>query len=246
MAKGRKSNCPVNVRDWVISILNKTTSLYVRIYGLTGASLAYSSNTEDGSADTDIYSEPFITKRSGSISLEGKEVVVEATGARDEGQVMLDDAAVLAGCDADVTLKMVDPYGNAFVADYIVSGNDVSVDDTGTTLSWDLDMVGEAEPLPYVQVTSIALNDGASPVANPLALETEDAAKVITVVFTPTDSSNQRFKITNSNRKVIAVSNVTETGFSITPMSVGTSTITVTSINGTKTASVVINVTLPA
>ena len=33
--KGRKNGCPVNIRNWVVSILDVATQQFVRIYGLT-------------------------------------------------------------------------------------------------------------------------------------------------------------------------------------------------------------------
>ncbi|MBQ6372972.1 MAG: Ig-like domain-containing protein [Clostridia bacterium] len=72
------------------------------------------------------------------------------------------------------------------------------------------------------------------------------SAKIITVDFTPATSSNKRFRVANSNRKVATVSNITETGFTITPVGVGSTTITVTTVNGGKTATVTVSVSAGA
>lgn len=245
MAKGRKNGCPVNVKNWLISIYDVATSKYVRIFGLESMSNSTDSDTEDGSADTDVWAEPYVTKRSGSVSLEGREVVVESTGVKDEGQELLDSYVNLSGCDADATLKFVDPYGHAWEADYIVTSREVSADNSGTTISWELEQVGEADVLPYVAVTAVAVEAADAPITT-LALETGDPATILTVDFTPATASNRRFKVTNSKRKVVSIGNITENGFSVTPVSVGTSTITVTSVNGDKTASVAVTVTAPA
>lgn len=130
MAKGRKNGCPVNIRNWLVYIKDVSDNSWVRIYGLTSLTRSTDSETEDGSQTTDLWSEPYISKRSGSISLEGKEVVVESTGEQDAGQEMLNSYADLGGCDADCTLKFVDPYGHAWVGDYIITGTENSVDDT--------------------------------------------------------------------------------------------------------------------
>jgi len=98
--KGRKNGCPVNIKNWLVFILDVATQEYVRIYGLNSLNRGIDSETEDGSADTDVWAEPYVTKRSGSISLEGKKVVVEATGENDPGQDMLNSYAEAAGCDA--------------------------------------------------------------------------------------------------------------------------------------------------
>lgn len=242
MAKGRKNGCPVNIRNWLVYIKNVADESWVRIYGLTSLTNSMDSETEDGSAETDLWSEPYITKRSGSISLEGKEVVVETTGAKDEGQEMLNSYAEVGGCDADATLKFVDPYGHSWVGDYIVTGKEVSVDDTEITLSWDLEQVGEIEVQEYVQVGSIALKQGETD-ASTLSMTVAGGPKIITVDFTPATASNKRFKVANARKSVATVGSVTETGFTITPVAAGTSTITVTTINGAKTATIALTVT---
>lgn len=81
--KGRKNGCPVNIRNWVVSILDVATQQFVRIYGLTSLTRTIEGETEDGSADTDIWAEPYITKRSSSCDLEGDKKVIEATGEVD-------------------------------------------------------------------------------------------------------------------------------------------------------------------
>ena len=93
MARGRKNGCPVSVADWLIYIMDKSQleETWVRIYGLTSMTRTISGETEDSSADTDVWSEPYITKRSGTIDLEGVKKVVEATGEIDRGQELLDD-----------------------------------------------------------------------------------------------------------------------------------------------------------
>lgn len=242
MSKGRKNGCPVNIKNWLVSILDISDNQYVRIYGLNSLTRNVDSETEDGSADTDVWSEPYVTKRSGSISLEGKEVIVESTGANDAGQELLNTYADMAGCDADVTLKFIDPYGHAWIADYIVTGREVSADDSGTTLSYDLEQVGEVEVLAYVQSTAVAINDDDTAITT-LTLAVGDAAKIVTVDFTPATTSNKRFKVTNNKRSVATVSNVTESGFTITAVAAGTATITVTTANGPRTANLTVTVT---
>jgi len=241
MPKGRKNGCPVNIRNWLVYILDVSTSTFVRIYGLTSLSRSIDSNTEDGSADTDVWSEPYVSKRSSSSSLEGKEVITESTGAKDEGQELLDTYAEYAGCDADATLKFIDPYGHSWIADYIVTSRELSVDDSGATVSWSLEQVGEAEILPYLHVSDVELKDGLLSAAT-LGFEVGDAAKIITIEFTPEEASNKRFKVTNNKKSVVTVSNITETGFTLTPVSVGTANVTVTTINGEKTATCVVTV----
>lgn len=246
MAKGRKNGCPVNIKNWLVWILDPSTSEFVRIYGLNSLTSTVDSETEDGSADTDIWSEPYISKRSGSVDLEGKKVVNEATGEPDEGQELLNYYAETAGCDADATLKFTDAYGHTWIADYIVTSREDSVDDTGDNLSWSLEQVGEAEVQAYKHVSSIALKDGSTTVGSTLSMAVSATPKIITVTFTPTDSSNQRFRVRNTKRTIANIGNITDTGFTITPIAAGTTNITVTSVEGEKTATVALTVTAEA
>lgn len=241
--KGRKRGCPVNIRNWLIYILDVATNGWVRIYGLTSLTRQISSSTEDGSADTDSWEEPYVTKRSSTISLEGKEVIVESTGEKDPGQEILNNYAETTGCEGDATLKFIDPYGHAWIGDYIVSGNELKADDSSTNLSWDLAQVGEIEVLPYVQTSGVAIKDGDNAITE-LNFTEGDAAKIVSVVFTPDNASNKRFKVSNKRRSIATVSNITEDSFTITPVAVGSTTITVTTVNGNKTAT--INVTVSA
>lgn len=245
MARGRKSGCPTNVRDWLIYILDKAITAqesWVRIHGLSSMTYGHDSETEDGSADTDTWSEPYVTKRSGSLTLEGKPVVDAGTGDPDRGQEMLDAYAEQAGCDGDATLKIIDPFGHTIVADFIVTSSERSSDDTENTVSWDLEQVGEPESLPYVQVESVTIKDGASAAEN-LTMQIGDAAKILTVTFNPENASNTRFRVNVSGRRYVSVSNITENSFTITAMAAGSATVTVTSMNNAKTASVSVTVT---
>ena len=137
--KGRKNGCPVNIRNWVVSILDVATQQFVRIYGLTSLTRTIEGETEDGSADTDIWAEPYITKRSSSCDLEGDKKVIEATGEVDPGQEMLNEYAEMSGCDSDCTLKFVDPYGHGWIADYVVTSAEESSDDSDNSVTWSLE-----------------------------------------------------------------------------------------------------------
>lgn len=244
MAKGRKRGCPVNIRNWLVEIQDKSavSETWIRIYGLTSLSRTVDSDTEDGSQTTDIWSEPYVTKRNGNLSLEGNPVVVESTGERDPGQEMLTNYADLAGCDGDATLRVTDPYGHSWIGDYIVTSHESASDENDETESWDLEQVGEVEVQPYVHITSIALKDGSTALDGALSLTVGGAGKIITVDFTPATSSNKRFRVTNSKRSVCTVGSITENGFTVTPVAAGTSTITVTTAEGAKTATLTVTV----
>ena len=244
MSKGRKRGCPVNIRNWIVEIQDKADDSWLRIYGLTSLTLNIESESDDGSSATDVWKEPYITKRGGKAKLEGKPVVEAATGEKDQGQEMLDSYAELSGCDADAALRFTDPYGHSFMADYIITNSEKSADEDGEKVNWDLEQVGEAEPLPYVHIVSVALNDGNSAIANnALSLAVGSAAKILTLAFTPENASNKRFKVANSKKSVATISNITENGFTVTAVAAGTTNITVTTIEGNKTYTLAVTVT---
>lgn len=240
--KGRKNGCPVNIRNWVVSILDVATQQFVRIYGLTSLTRTIEGETEDGSADTDIWAEPYITKRSSSCDLEGDKKVVESTGEVDPGQEMLNEYAEMSGCDSDCTLKFVDPYGHGWIADYVVTSAEESSDDSDNSVTWSLEQVGEAEPIQYVQVKAVAAKSDGTAAAT-LEMKVGDSPKLIDVEFTPENASNQRFRVTNNKRSVVQVSDITESGFTLTVVGEGTANIVITSVNGAKTASIAVTVT---
>ena len=233
---------PVNIRNWVVSILDVATQQFVRIYGLTSLTRTIEGETEDGSADTDIWAEPYITKRSSSCDLEGDKKVIEATGEVDPGQEMLNEYAEMSGCDSDCTLKFVDPYGHGWIADYVVTSAEESSDDSDNSVTWSLEQVGEAVPIQYVQVKAVAAKSGGTAAAT-LEMKVGDSPKLIDVEFTPENASNQRFRVTNNKRSVVQVSDITESGFTLTAVWEGTVNIVITSVNGAKTASIAVTVT---
>ena len=247
MPRGRKRGCPVNVRNWLIEIYDNATSDFIRIYGLTSMNRSIESETEDGSSSTDTWKEPYITKRGAKVKLEGKPMVEASTGAKDAGQELLDDYALLDGCDADATLRFTDPFGHCFTADFIVTGSSQDTDEDKEKVSWDLEQVGEAEVQPYVHIVSIALKDGSNAISqNALSMAVGSSAKILTVDFTPENSSNKRFRVANSKKSVATVSNITETGFTVTAVAAGSTTITVTTIEGGKTYVLALTVTAGA
>lgn len=244
MAKGRKRGCPVNITNWLVEIEDKTavSETWVRIYGLESLTYSTDGDTEDASATTDRWQEPYVNKRSGSASLEGKPIVDETTGTKDAGQALLTEYAELTGCDGDATLRFTDPYGHRFVADFVVTNHELSADDTEVTESWDLEQVGEAESLPYIAVTAISVKVNDT-VVTTLEMAVGDAAKTAVLAFTPTDASNRRFKVKSSKMSVVKISDVTSDGFTINAVGAGTANIVVSSVNGTSSATVAVTIT---
>lgn len=240
--KGRKNGCPANIRNWIVRVKNPDDTDWTRVYGLTKMTRTVEGDTEDGSSDIDDWAEPYVTKRSASIKLEGDSIVDEATGAVDPGQALLSSYAEAVGCSGDLNVWLIDPWGRSVKFDVVVTSHETNAEDTDNTESWDMDQVGAPEVVPYIQVGSIALKDGDNALTT-LTADVGDAATLVTVAFTPTNASNQRFRVSNTNRMVATVSDVTEGGFSITPVSAGTATIRVVSINGAKVATVTVTVT---
>ena len=222
--RGRKNGCPMNVRDWLIYILDKAYAeeRWVRVQGMTRLTRSMESETGDGSANADIWQEPYVIKRSARLKLSGRPVTDASTGETDAGQSLLDAYADAVGCDCDATIKFVDPYGHAMAADYIVAASEVETDDTENSVSWELMQVGEAETLPYVQVQSLGMTDGERALTV-LNLHVGDAAALVKLAFTPANASNKRFRLLVSDRRCAAVS-------------AGETRITAVSLNGQKTA----------
>ena len=239
--RGRKNNCPTSIKDWQVSIWNPFDLVWVRIRGLNSLNYSQDSSTEDGSTAEDDWEEPYITKRKAKLSLEGKPVVDAATGNVDPGQDLLNEFGKLTRCAADALIRFADPYGHALEAYYQITAHEVSSGKDGDKISWDLDMVGESESLPYYQVTGIAIVSlGEEP--ETIEMDINDAPRLLQVVFTPENASNKRYSIKTGGH-VIRVGNITDGSFTIAPLQVGEATVKVTSINNAETASVTINVT---
>lgn len=239
--RGRKNNCPTSIKDWQVSIWNPFDLAWVRIRGLNSLNYSQDSSTEDGSTAEDDWEEPYITKRKAKLSLEGKPVVDAATGNVDLGQDLLNEFGKLTRCAADALIRFVDPYGHALEAYYQITAHEVSSGKDGDKISWDLDMVGESESLPYVQVSGISIVSlGEEP--ETIEMDINDAPRLLQVAFTPENASNKRYSIKTAGH-VVRVGDITDGGFTIAPLKVGEATVKVTSINNAETASVTINVT---
>lgn len=232
--KGRKSGCPTNIRDWQVSILDTDTDKWVRIQGLRTLTRSTESQTADGSAGSDLWEEPYVTKRSAVLKLSGKAVGCIASGEMDEGQSLLDSYAKAAGCQGDAAIRFADPYGHALEADYIVAATEQEADDNENTVSWELRQVGEAVTLPYKAVKSVTLSQQTA------ALRCGETGLRVNVAFAPEDASNRRYKIQLQGKRFVAVTEVDEAGFTVTALEPGEATVTVISLNGQKTAALTV------
>lgn len=98
----RKNGCPMTVRDWAIDILSRASTkanpTWIRIKGLTSMTLSTDADTEDGSSAESLWGEPYVTKRNGSLSLEGRPVIDSVSrraGSRSGRAGLLRDAGRL-------------------------------------------------------------------------------------------------------------------------------------------------------
>lgn len=233
----RKNGCPTNIRDWQIEILNRmgAEDRWVRVAGLDTMIRTAESETAEGSAGVDLWSEPYVTKRSVQLKLSGKPVGCAATGEIDPGQALLNSYARAEGCEEDASMRFVDPYGQAMEADFVVTGTEREENAGGSGVSWELRQVGEAEMLPYILVRGVALD----PAQAALRVGEETEARL---VFTPEQPSNRRFRIRLEGRQHIAVSGITAEGFTVRGLSAGEAAIIVTTMNGKKTARMAVTV----
>lgn len=239
--RGRKNSCPTNIRDWQVSVLHPYENVWYRVRGLNSLNYSLDSDTEDGSSADEDWEEPYVTKRKAKLTLEGKPVVDAATGEVDRGQDLLNEFGRMTRCDADITIKFADPYGHTLVAVYQVTAHEVSSSKDGDKISWDLDMVGESESLPYVQVSGISIVSlGEEP--ETIEIDINDAPRLLLVSFTPEDASNKRYSIKVGGRTV-RVGNIADAGFTASPLKEGTSTVKITSLNNGLSDTVTVNVT---
>lgn len=220
----RKNGCPFSVKDWQIDIMdpasNAAAPIWVRIKGLDSATRGYDSDTEDGSSASDVFGEPYKTKITGNLSVEGKPVRDPVTGDRDPGQELLDHYALLAGCDADARIRMADPVGHVTLLDVQVTSAEVNPSDTEETASWEMEMVGEPEFPAYVQATAVAVQDSGAPVTA-LTLAPGDT-KELTVSITPANASNQRYSVISGNPRALKVGAVDGNQFMVTAIATQT------------------------
>lgn len=209
----RKNGCPTSVRDWVIEIMSRVSTAadpeWIRIKGLNSITVSNEADTEDGSSADSLYGEPYVTKRNGSISLEGRPIADRVTGAKDPGQAELDYYLTVGGCDGDARIRIVDNVGHAEVWDVAVVSKENGADETSETVSWDLERVGAPETQAYVQVSSVATDP-----ATTLSVTAGDV-ETVTVSFTPANASNQKYSVASADTTKVRVDNIDGLTFDI-------------------------------
>ena len=238
----RKNGCPTSVRDWIIEIMSRVstsdTPEWIRIKGINSISVSEDADTEDGSSADSLYGEPYVTKRNGSITLEGRPVVDRVTGARDRGQEELNHYATVGGCDGDARIRIVDNTGHAEIWDVIVTGTERGADESSETVSWDIERVGEPEHEAYVQVSSVATTPATS------AEVTVGGNTTVTVAFTPANASNQKYSVASADTSKVKVDNIDGLTFEIIGVAVTDSPVSVQvkTMNNAKVATLAVTV----
>lgn len=243
----RTSGCPMNVRDWVIEVASRTSTsssiTWLRVKGATTVTRATTSTTEDGSAADALWTENYVAKRSGTLSIEARKISDAVTGTRDAGQAELDYYATLGGCDADAKIRLTDPYGHCMIIDVIVTGTNESAQETTGTVTWDMEQVGEAEIVPYVQAT--AVNVTGTGITGSTATVAMGATISATVAFTPTTASNKKYSVASADTSKVRIANIDGLNFDIVPVAVTTSAVDVLvkTMNNQLTKTIAVSVT---
>lgn len=221
----RKSGCPFTVRDYSIKIENKVTDEEVLVKGLGEMSVDVESETDDGKTGDSIWSEMFIKGRSVAGSLSGRPIYDRATGVRDPGQNLMHRAAMNAGgCDNDQTIIVADAIGRAVKYDCVITGESVSADEDGETISWDWEGVGEPREMDYVQAARIDFDRSG------ISVNVGETAEC-RVKFTPENASNQRYSYSIADEGVATLHAIDGLDMSIRGVSEGRTTLTVKSMN---------------
>lgn len=206
----RKNGCPMSVREWMVEILSRAATKaepkWIPVKGLSTITLALEADTQDGSAADSLWAEPYVTKRSGKITLEGKPVAEARTGVADAGQAELNYFAALGGCTGDASLRLTDPYGRAQIIDVIVTDVENGSEDNGESISWECEIVGAPEEVAYVQLEQIA------PETQEIRLSVNES-KRISLVFTPENASNRRYSVASENAHFVRVGAAEADGF---------------------------------
>lgn len=239
----RKNGCPTSIRDWIVEIMSRVSTTdnpeWIRIKGLNNLTVSNSADTEDGSSADSLYSEPYATKRSGRISLEGRPIADKVTGAHDRGQAELDYYLTVGGCDGDARLHIIDNCGHAEIWDVIVTGKENGADETSETVSWDLERVGAPESEPYVQVTGVTTNP-----ADSISIKAGEV-ETVTVAFTPATASNQKYSVASADTSKVKVENVDGLSFDLVGVAATDTPVTVQikTMNNAKVSTIAVTVT---
>ncbi len=237
MARGRKNACAVNIAAWLVEVKHPDAEAYTRVNGLTTLTQAFSAKTEDGSAETDLWAEPIIQKRSGTVELTGTPLRDEVTGQQDPGQRMLTEYANWGGCDADFDIRISDQTGHCAVLRAVVEEIEDEVDEKGKRqMSWKLAQVGEPEFPAYVQAVGIDCPET-------VTVSTSGADALVPVAVLPADASNKRYRVHCKDAGRVIVTQLTETAFCLRGLVAGETIVTVKTVNNGISKDIAVTVT---
>lgn len=235
----RKNGCPFSIRDYVVEIQDLVTEEWIKVKGLTSMSVSRESETQEGKGGDALWAEPYITGRSLTISLEGRPIFDRTTGAKDPGQDRMDEASLLGGgCDNDQRVRISDAIGHSTLIDCIVTSKSNSADEEGETVSYELQGVGAPEELSYVQATAIQAKNGTTALSATAALTvTAGENATFTVVFTPTNASNQKFAVSIADKTIVRMVSMEDGKVTVQGIAAGETTVNLRSMNNSLTAS---------
>ena len=243
----RKNGCPFSVRDWNIEVRSRTSTrdnpIWIIVKGLLNMTKGESADTEDGSSAQDAYGEPYATKWNSSLSLEVKPIYDPVTGSRDPGQTEIESYKGKVGCDGDMQLRMADPIGNVVILDAVLTSVENGADETSSTLSYEMEGVGEPEMTPYVQMSGVALEESGAPVTT-LSM-TPNTTKTIAVAPTPANASNQKYGVASSDESKVRIVNKDGMHFDVLALAPTTTPVNVVvrTVNNSHTATIAVTVT---
>ena len=101
------------------------------------------------------------------------------------------------------------PLRQAQVIDLVITDTETSGEDGGEKISWNCEIVGAPEEVPYVQLEGIA------PEVNEITLAVNET-RTIAVSFTPETASNRRYTAASENAHYVRVGAADEDGFTLT------------------------------
>ena len=137
-------------RDFKFDISTDEGSTYTEISGIANWSFTIDSNEEDTSTfDNGAWGSAMYTQRTGSMSLEGFYLVNGITGARDPGQLLVEQAATKVGYDAYRRFRVRAVTASGEIGNFYFTGQAALGDQGGSTtdvMPWAADLIFEGRP----------------------------------------------------------------------------------------------------
>ncbi len=198
------NNVPVPARNWkffILDIFSDVEDDYVEIEGVTTFSYDSEMETADISDfSSDGWKRETVTSRGKSLSIDVNYMVNTSNGSMSRGQELLNYYSKQIGSFAECTIKMYDPIMKGTKFNCIVNPKtqvEGGVNDA-TTTSYDININGQPEYIPYMQLTGIVPENTIYNVVVGSKLN-------IPITFTPSNASNTKTNWSSSNESVVIV-----------------------------------------